>query len=56
MAKFGKHVGHGKHLCQLTAERKMDEVAKASKGAAYVCQVCGRASSAEEHLCEPVKI
>jgi hypothetical protein len=51
-----KHPGHGKHMCELVARREMDTVATLSKGAKYICHICGRASAKSAHLCEPVKI
>jgi hypothetical protein len=34
----------------------MDEVADLSKGARYVCYICGRAAAAPDNLCEPLEI
>ena len=51
-----KHEGHEKHLCWLTLERRMDEVADLVKDAKYVCFVCGRVAANAENLCEPVQI
>ena len=53
---FTQHTGHGKHLCDLVAKRKMAEVAKLSKDAKYVCHICGRAAAKAANLCEPVEI
>jgi len=53
---FESHTGHAKHLCDLVAKRKMAEVARLSKGAKYVCHICGRAAAKAENLCEPVEI
>ena len=53
---FTRHPGHGSHLCELTAKRKMDRVATLSKGAHYVCHICGRAAAKAGNLCEPVEI
>ena len=53
---FESHTGHSKHLCDLVAKRKMAEVAKLSKGAKYVCHICGRAAAKASNLCEPVEI
>jgi hypothetical protein len=58
------HEGHEKHLCWLTLERRMDEVAKLrmdevaklTKDAKYMCFVCGRVAANAENLCEPVQI
>jgi hypothetical protein len=50
------HPGHSNHLCELVAKRQMSKVARASKGANYICNVCGRASATAGHLCEPVAI
>ena len=55
-ALFKTHSGHGKHLCQLVSQRKMDQVAGLSKGAKYVCHICGRAAAKASNLCEPVEI
>ena len=54
---FKKHSGHaGKHLCDLVAKREMDKVASLSKGAKYVCHICGRAAARSSSLCEPVAV
>ena len=53
---YKTHSGHGKHLCDLVAKRKMDEVAKLSKGAKYLCHICGRAAAKAGNVCEPVEI
>ncbi len=53
---FKQHAGHAKHLCELVRQRKMDQVAELSKGAKYVCHVCGRAAAKAGHLCEAVEI
>ena len=53
---FKKHTGHSKHLCELVAKRRMDEVAAAAKGAKYLCHICGRAAAKASSLCEPVEI
>jgi hypothetical protein len=50
------HTGHAQHLCDLTAKRKMDQVAKLAKGAKYVCHICGRAAAKASNLCEAVEI
>jgi hypothetical protein len=50
------HAGHSKHLCELVAKRKMKTVAELSKGAKYICNICGRASAKAGSVCEPVKI
>ena len=50
------HAGHGDHLCELVAKRHMDKVAERSKGANYVCHICGRAAARASSLCEPVLI
>jgi len=55
-ALFKTHRGHAKHLCQLVSQRKMDQVASLSKGAKYVCHICGRAAAKAANLCEPVEI
>jgi len=51
-----KHTGHADHLCDLVRRREMAKVAKLSKGAKYICHVCGRAASKPANLCEPVEI
>lgn len=53
---FKKHTSHTNHLCQLVAGRQMDKVATLSKGAKYLCHICGRASNKAANLCEPVEI
>ena len=54
---YTKHTGHvNKHLCDLVAKRQMDKVAGLSKGAKYVCHICGRAAAKGSSLCEPVAI
>jgi hypothetical protein len=53
---FKTHGGHAQHLCDLVAKRKMDRVATLSKGAKYVCHICGRAAAKAANLCEPVEI
>ena len=54
---FKKHSGHtNKHLCDLVAKRQMDKVAGLSKGAKYICHICGRAAAKSSSLCEPVAI
>lgn len=53
---FKKHDGHDEHLCELVRGRQMDRVAELSKGAAYVCHICGRAAATAESLCEPVEV
>ncbi len=55
-ALFKVHTGHGKHLCDLVAKRKMDEVAELAAGAKYICHICGRAAAKPSNLCEPVEI
>ena len=53
---FKQHTGHGEHMCELVSKRKMDKVAGLSKGAKYVCHICGRAAARARNLCEPVEI
>ena len=53
---FLKHGGHTNHLCELVTKRQMDKVARLSKGAKYVCHICGRAAARASSLCEPVEI
>ncbi len=50
------HEGHEEHLCELVAKRRMAEVARLSKGAQFVCHICGRAAASAENLCEPVEL
>ena len=50
------HTGHAQHMCDLVANRKMDQVAELSKGANYICHICGRASAKAANVCEPVEI
>ena len=50
------HGGHARHLCELVSQRRMDEVATLSKGAKYICHICGRAAAKASSLCEPVEI
>jgi hypothetical protein len=50
------HEGHEKHLCWLTLERRMDEVANLTQDAKYMCFVCGRVAANFENLCEPVPL
>jgi len=53
---FKKHTGHAAHLCTLVAKREMNKVATLSKGANYLCHICGRAAAKAKNLCEPVEI
>jgi hypothetical protein len=53
---FEQHKGHAQHMCDLVAKRKMAEVARLSRGAKYVCHICGRAAAKATNLCEPVEI
>ncbi len=53
---YKTHKGHANHLCELVAAREMDKVADLSKGAKYVCHICGRAAAKASNLCEPVEI
>lgn len=55
-ALYKKHTGHAQHLCELVGKRQMDRVAGLSKGAKYVCHICGRAAAKASNLCEPVEI
>ena len=50
------HTGHSHHMCELVAKRQMDKVASYSKGARYICHICGRAAASAANLCEPVRI
>ena len=51
-----QHLGHAQHMCNLVQARKMDKVATLSKGAKYVCHICGRAAAKATNLCEAVEI
>jgi hypothetical protein len=53
---YTTHKGHANHLCDLVSKRKMNRVATLSKGAKYVCHICGRAAAKASNLCEPVEI
>ena len=53
---FKTHDGHAQHLCDLVAKRKMDRVATLSKGAKFLCHICGRAAAKAANLCEPVEM
>jgi hypothetical protein len=53
---YERHAGHANHLCELVAKRQMAKVGKLSKGAKYVCHICGRASAKASALCEPVAL
>ena len=50
------HTGHGKHMCSLVGQRKMDQAASLAKDARYICHICGRAAAKIDNLCEGVKI
>ena len=50
------HKGHAGHMCELVAKRQMDKVATLSKGANFICHICGRAAAKPNNLCEPVRI
>jgi len=55
--RLGKpHGSHGKHLCSLVADREMQKVADYAEGAKFICNICGRAASKPDYLCEPVMI
>lgn len=47
---------HEKHICQLAAEGKMDEVKKLTREPKYLCANCGRAASSDDNLCNPVDV
>ena len=51
-----RHTGHSHHMCELVAKRQMDKVATLTKGAKYICHICGRAAASGDNLCEPVEI
>jgi hypothetical protein len=53
---FEEHKGHSQHLCDLVAKRKMAEVARLTKGAKYMCHICGRGAAKSSNLCEPIEI
>ena len=53
---YSKHTGHASHLCELVARRDMERVASLSKGAGYMCHICGRAAAKASSVCEPVAI
>jgi len=53
---FDEHRGHSQHLCDLVAKRKMAEVARLTRGAKYVCHICGRGAAKSTNLCEPIEI
>ena len=53
---FEQHQGHSQHLCDLVAKRKMAEVARLTRGAKYMCHICGRGAAKSSNLCEPVEI
>ena len=53
---YEKHGGHANHLCELVAKRQMAKAARLSKGAKYICHICGRAAAKAGSLCEPVAI
>jgi len=51
-----RHIGHENHLCDLVARRQIGRVAHLSKGARYMCHICGRAAIEAANLCEPILI
>ncbi len=51
-----EHMGHEEHLCELVSKRRMAEVAHLTKGAKYICHICGRAAADGSNLCEPVEL
>jgi len=51
-----QHSGHLQHMCDLVAKRKMNDVATLTKGAKYLCHICGRGAGKPDNLCEPVEI
>ena len=51
-----EHTGQTRHLCELVSNRQMAQVARAARGAKYLCHICGRAANKPEGLCEPVEI
>jgi hypothetical protein len=53
---YERHAGHANHLCDLVAKRQMAKVGRLSKGAKYVCHICGRAAAKAASLCEPVAL
>jgi hypothetical protein len=50
------HAGHENHMCALVSKRLMAKAARLSKGAKYICHICGRAAAKPANLCEPVEI
>lgn len=53
---YRQHTGHSQHLCELVSNRKMDKAAGLSKGAKYICHICGRAAAKARNLCEAIEI
>lgn len=51
-----QHSGHEHHMCDLVANRQMAKAATLTKGAAYICNICGRGAARAANLCEPVEI
>ena len=47
--------GHEKHMCELTKDKKLDEVKKLAKGAAHVCAACGRAAASNKNTPIPAR-
>ncbi len=52
----GPHTGHQHHMCELVRKRQMASAAKFTKGANYICRICGRGAAKSTNLCEPVEI
>lgn len=42
-----------KHLCKLVKRDEWDAVRELVKGAAYICEKCGRAAREKGNLCAP---
>jgi hypothetical protein len=47
--------GHEKHMCELTKQKRFNEIKTLAKNAQYVCVACGRAAAKAENLCKPEK-
>lgn len=50
------HTGHEHHMCELVRKRDLASAAKYTKGANYICRICGRGAAKSMNLCEPVEI
>ena len=47
---------HENHLCYLSRRRELATVARLSKGATYMCMLCGRGARDPRNLCLPYKL